>query len=149
MLEQGTYDAVPSDWGYTKVGEKQTPAVYVEFQAATGNIRWTGYLTERAKERTLSTLIDLGFRDSSFARFVKGARGEAISTNSVQIVVENETHNGKEFPRVKWINVRKPAMAIPAAKAAQELDGLRADTAKIMAARGITPDANLELDLIN
>jgi hypothetical protein len=96
-----------------EVGEstkKGTPGVFFLFQTEAGEIDGNLWLSEKAYERTLNTLREcFGFNDD-FASL-----GAQVEGRECSITVELETGtDGKEWPRVKWINPIRQA-AKPAA----------------------------------
>jgi len=96
-----------------EVGEstkKGTPGVFFTFKTSEGEIDGSLWLSEKPYERTLNTLREcFGFNDD-FATL-----GAQVEGRECSITVEIETaEDGKEWPRVKWINPIRAA-AKPAA----------------------------------
>jgi hypothetical protein len=82
--------------------EKKTPRVEVlfEFYAddAAHTIRWDGYLTDGALDRTLEALRTCGWAGDDLSDLA------GIDTNEVELVIEQEEYEGKTYDRVKWVN---------------------------------------------
>lgn len=103
-IKAGKYMAKPIAGAFGRSKTKQTPQVGVEFQfqtpeGTTETMWWVGFLTPDAKERALEVLHLIGFNgDESFAK------GSFNETAEVEIVVEIETYEGKNRPKIAWVN---------------------------------------------
>jgi hypothetical protein len=103
MIEPGKYLAkcVRAELGETKTGK---PQVILEFEVV-GDNAWAGmtitaysFLTDAAMDRTLESLRYCGWTGNDINDL------SGVMTNEVEIVVEEETYEGKTHSRVKWIN---------------------------------------------
>ncbi len=111
MIEDGTYQGTivknGRDWlQFGKSAKKGTPQVLISFRIADGSdadgqtVQWTGFLTDKAMERTLESLHTCGFTGSSFRDML----AQTPSREPVEIVVQTEEYDGKQRSRVAFIN---------------------------------------------
>ena len=103
MIDEGSYTATviaPAAW--VQIGQKQTPAVELEFEIDGGQkISWTGWLTDAARERTGEALAAAGY---------DGAHDESVRGKRCNIVVKHETYEGTTRAKVAWVNdIDRPA----------------------------------------
>lgn len=109
MVKPGRYRATPIDWGYERVGQKQTPAckILFSFDETPGQVReltYTGWLTPAARPYTIKALMTCGFEDDDLHRFAQGAPGGALKTDqAVTIVVEDQMRDGKTHSQISGI----------------------------------------------
>lgn len=81
-----------------------------EFLESTGayeSLNWVGWLTDKAMESTMDTLVNvLGFNgnDECDAEGILVDKGALNWDQEVSIVVELENYNGKQYPKIKWVN---------------------------------------------
>jgi hypothetical protein len=83
LHEEGRFraKAVEGAWGHTSNGVVQ---VAVMFELETGaKLTWYGYMTERAEERTMNSLIACGVTDLESL--------EGVDTNDVEVTIEHDT----------------------------------------------------------
>lgn len=123
LLKPGSYKAIPNEWGINKSPEKGTESIFVELlingldtdgkevlEART----WYGYLTEKAKDRTIETIYKLGF-NGDFEGLASGRDSKALSNVTevmVTIAHENTAQPGPNNPnptpvirdKIQWIN---------------------------------------------
>lgn len=119
MIQPGKYIASVSDYGQatTSTGKDY---VYCFFTTTTGEkVKWTGYLTENAIQRTMESLITAGCKD--LGALPEGQKSNAFDPNvSVSITVEHEADQkdpSKTYAKVRWINpLTKPKDAATIAK---------------------------------
>lgn len=93
--------------------DKGTPFIEVYFQIQDGEnkggrVRWTGYFTEKASERSIQALQFCGWTGEDLSEFSDGHL-HGLDTNDVEIVVELEEYENREgetkrTPRVQWVN---------------------------------------------
>jgi hypothetical protein len=107
-LKPGQYKAVPSNWGFSKTPEKGTEQIFVEMLIDAGEstetLTWFGYFTDKAKDRTIETIYKLGF-NGDFDGLASGHDTKALDiSNQVMVTIENDTYDGKETFKIKWIN---------------------------------------------
>lgn len=110
LIQAGTNIPVTATGAELGQTEKQgTPFVAIHFVDAAGNTG-TGYLylTEKAEERSIKTLCEVFDFDCNFDTLAGQITGKPA-----HITVEDETYEGKTFPKVKWIN--KPRAVTPVA----------------------------------
>lgn len=112
-LANGTYRAKAS--GACVLGEsanKSTPYLELYFKVIDGPstgqlVRWTGYFTENTNERTINSLITMGWHGEDPSEFADGQL-HGLDANEVDIVVENEEYEKdgtmRMSPRVQWVN---------------------------------------------
>jgi hypothetical protein len=89
-------------FGHSK--EKGTPQVAVVFEILRGpdagqKVTWMGYFTDKSTERTLKALRICGFTGDDLDTFA-----DQRPTNEVQLILENETYDGKTRVKVAWVN---------------------------------------------
>lgn len=88
--------------------EKNTPFVAVEFESEGSigeRITWWGYLSDAAYERTVNSLRVLGWEPADHNGLISSLNGTDILKGALcEIVVETETYEGKQRPKVKWVN---------------------------------------------
>jgi hypothetical protein len=101
-MKPGTYKARAKEWalGISSTGKEQ---IAVMFQIVGGeidgqSITWFGYFTEGAIDRTLDSMRHCGWDSDSLAEI------DALGNNEVEIVVEEESYDGKTRCKVKWVN---------------------------------------------
>lgn len=112
-IVQGTYRAKAS--GACVLGtsaQKGTPFLELYFKVASGDhagalVRWTGYFTENTSERTIQSLLLMGWQGEDPSEFADGAL-HGLDANEVDIVVEIEEYEKdgeiRHSPRVQWVN---------------------------------------------
>jgi hypothetical protein len=87
------------------VSSKENEQVVVDFNTEHGSIRWYGYFTDGAVDRTLVSLEHAGWDGVSLKTL------DGLGSKDCSIVVEEEEYNGKKRMRVQWVNsasVSKP-----------------------------------------
>lgn len=102
-IPNGTYRARAKEWILTEIGEKNTPAVSIEFgfsDPSLGNatIAWDGWLTEKAADRTIESLRYCGWEGLDLTEL------QGLDRNEVDLVIEAEEYEGRTYPKVKWVN---------------------------------------------
>lgn len=108
------------------------PVLVEEGEQAGREAVWRGYLTEKAKLRTLQTLDDIFGKEWNFEMLAAGKVPWAGTL--VRITVEEEDYNGEPRYKIKWLN--------PAAKAAKvEQTAVGKLDAELRALRGGAPAA--------
>lgn len=97
MIAAGKYRAraVSGDWGYTNNGTEQV-AVLFKLADSGEQITWYGYMTERASDRAIESLLTCGVTDLQTLA--------GLDSNEVELDITHETYNGKESARVNWVN---------------------------------------------
>jgi len=94
----------------SKAGTMGMEVAFEFEEIATGareRLNWVGWLSEKAIENTMATLVDvLGFTgDDSVDQNGHLANPNAINMlTQVRITVELEAYAGKTYPKIKWIN---------------------------------------------
>lgn len=88
--------------------EKGTMGVEVNFVFDGETLNWVGWLSEKAIERTMQTLVEtLDFNgDDEVVPGTSNLKTTSFNTTKeVELVVELETYEGKTRPRIKWVNL--------------------------------------------
>lgn len=101
-ITKGKHTAQPRSWdfGLTKNDRDQ---VAVEFEILEGEdagefITWYGYFTDDTEARTIDSLRNCGWQGDDLTE-LKG-----MGSRKVQLVIEDETYEGKVHSRVRWVN---------------------------------------------
>lgn len=111
-LKPGTYKACPMDWGVskTKTGTEQifvniaVSGINPDGQEDLVNITWFGFLTEKAKDRTIEAIYKMGF-NGDFEGLALGHDSKALDVSkTIMVVTENEEYEGETNSKIKWIN---------------------------------------------
>lgn len=108
MLTPGIYRSKIINCGMKKA-KTGSDMVFVTFETTDENgefkeISWFGSLSGGATPITLDNLLDLGF-NNDWDNLTSGAEITCLNREKEwDIVVENETYNGKTFTKVKYIN---------------------------------------------
>lgn len=95
----GKYKAIAQDIAFGKA-DTGASGVRVNFKLIeTGElIDWTGYLTPAAIDRTIESLIYIGYDEDL-------PDGERLkNAQVVELTIENEEYKGKTKTKVKWVN---------------------------------------------
>lgn len=97
-----TYRARAAVWGLGESGTGKEQ-VAVEFKvltegAAEQSLTWYGYFTDGAIEKTIESLRNCGWQGDDLSQL------DGLGANEVDIVVEDETYEGKTTARVQWVN---------------------------------------------
>lgn len=131
-VRPGTYRAKVTDH---TIGESKSGTPYVMATFSLDNneqIRWYGYLSEKAANRTLKALVTLGFTGNDPVQLADMDQGNMLPIR-VSIVVEEEMFDGKTNARVKYINAASESTA-EAAKVKLGTMNLKEQLAAIKAA---------------
>jgi len=111
MLADGKYKARAQtlDVSITSKGTEQVVVWFdvVEGPCAGESAPWFGYLTPKARGRTLEALVYMGVRDVGDLDF------SGYNRNVVEIVVEQNEYQGKTRARVQWVNKIGTAIGAP------------------------------------
>lgn len=98
----GTHRARAVEWalGMSTTGKEQ---IAVMFQLTQGphegkHITWFGFFTDSTVERTLESLRHCGWDSDSLAEL------DHLDANEVELVIDDETYEGKTRSKVKWVN---------------------------------------------
>jgi hypothetical protein len=85
-----------------------TPYVAVQFESDVqlgDRITWYGYLTDAAFERTVASLQVLGWDPAAHNGLIASLNGTGLLKGApAEIVLDEETHEGKTRMKVKWVN---------------------------------------------
>lgn len=116
-MENGTYRARATSWvlGETSTGKEQ---VAVEFSLTDPELQgeriaWYGFFTEKTFERTIESLRACGWTGDNLEDL------SGLDANEVDLVIEQETYEGKTTPRVRWVN-RPGAIGVKTALAPEK-----------------------------
>lgn len=91
-----------------KSKEKQTPYIQVSFvivddvEESGKEITWFGYLSDRAIERTVDTLVECFGFDGDLSALHAGT--SSFEGKRARLTVEAEEYDGKKRYKVKWLN---------------------------------------------
>lgn len=92
--------AVAHKYGKSSTGKEQ---LYIDFEISSGphagkHMPYYGFFTDLTADRTLESLEYCGW-DGKSLKELKG-----FGSKEVELVIETETRDGKEYLRVKWVN---------------------------------------------
>ena len=95
--------------GHSKNGTEQIAVLfdYIDSNGEASTITWFGYFSEAACDRTIEALRYCGWEGDDFGRL------DGLDKNEVELVIENETYEGKSHLKVQWVN-RLAALALKA-----------------------------------
>lgn len=130
------YTAKINNYGIM-VKEGKSPLFWIEFNIPNENgvtaVSWRGMVSsDKAKNRTLKTLVTCGLKGNDVNRVGEGKLGGALNTDvDYRVKVEENTYNGKTFMNVGLVSLSTPK------KFQQALDKKTAHdlTAELMAVR--------------
>lgn len=98
----GTHRARAVEWalGISSTGKEQVAVMFelVGGPHDTKHITWFGYFSDLTVERTLESLRHCGWDSDSIAEL------DSLGANEVELVIEDETYEGKTRSKVKWVN---------------------------------------------
>jgi hypothetical protein len=144
-IQPGTYHARIQRY---EMGEtdKGTPYVRVLLAVEDGGmnpseISYFGYLTEKSAPYTLRTLLTMGFTGSDPLDLADAAKGNLLTTEELDVVIEHETYEGKTRAKVIAIYGHRPSMTPSQAKVKLGAMNLKAQLAAIKAELGIKTQA--------
>jgi hypothetical protein len=107
----GKYPAKIIDFGIWK-GKSGNPSAAVMFEYTTQagevkQITWFGSFNGGAREITVETLLRMGFTGTNGAELNKGNGSGVLNQaeNAFEIVLENDTYNGKTTCKVRYVNL--------------------------------------------
>ncbi len=142
LTQPGTYRAHPNgfDLGYTKDSK---PQIAVQFDILEGNgeptgstITWFGYFTDKSRDITFKALRACGWVGDDIDA------PDGFGSQDVEIVVEEDTYEGKTQLKVRWVNkpgagiaLQKPMNADERKRFAAEMKGF------VLKANGGKPSA--------
>ena len=115
MIQAGNYRARATKALLAQIGANKTPALQVVFQiidegpAQGETIRWDGWLTDKAADRTIEALGHCGWTGDDVSVFAKdGAPLQGMDLNDVELVIEMESYEKdgetKHAAKVQWVN---------------------------------------------
>lgn len=152
MVQPGKYTAKPCDWGIAAQTDREgNPIIEVHFNIeGQGTTKWSGFTNAKAIERTLESLLYMGFTSPNLETLADGVTGGALDKNTeVNITVDfqqkkgpNGTYvNDTKYTHVKWVNKVGGVKTMDAAQkteAKTKLAGLNAMLAQKRAEFGVT-----------
>ncbi len=105
-------------------------------------VSWSGWLTDKAMDRTIASLRALMHNEVVVLGNAMGWVGDDISdlgelTNEVSITVDHDEYDGKTRARVAWVNPPKRALAADKMKALAER--IRAKASGVPSVPGAPP----------
>jgi len=112
QIQPGTYKAQVRDALVKVIGNKGSQAFVITFELDDGrSIDWNGWMTERAYERTMDKLAEIGF-DESIPPFTDKNnepyfKASHFKEKLFELVIENGDPDtkGRIWPQIKWVNV--------------------------------------------
>lgn len=155
MLEASTYSAqliqtktesgqsLWAQFGYSS--KNRTPQVVLTFSIVGGNndgavVQFTGFMTDKAIDRTMEYLATVGFVGDDLDGF-----NDQTPHGRVEIVTEVEEYKGSKRARVKFINSGAFTIASGDRMGTKDLksfsERIRAEKARRAASAGFDPDA--------
>lgn len=141
MQSGSFYNATIDSWDLSFLGQDGKPCAEIMFsvQAEEGPtpILYRGWLTEKAKARTVRDLVTLGLKDTDLTRFAKGLYENALDTSKhYRVKISSEVFRGKTFWKIAGIYPSKPSSS-RLNGAEKEVAARRIDIfAEVLAARG-------------
>jgi hypothetical protein len=137
VIRPGAYFARVQDKKFGQSNDGK-PCVTAMFEITSGHyagrrVKWTGWLTPAAAEKTLEQLKVAGWRGGRLSEL------QGFGDREVSIVVVQETHLDKVFASVRWIN-KPPSLDHVKATDMKSIDdiGARFEPAEPNAATGAT-----------
>lgn len=109
MINPGKYTGRVKDYalGVTQKGDPKVMIIFTfkDEHGSQQELTWTGFLSEKAKNITIDTLLNCGMKGEDIGALVAGVECGVLDTSiDVTLVIENEEYQGKTFPRIKWVN---------------------------------------------
>lgn len=97
------------DLGTSEKGTEQIAVLfdYLDGNGEAGSITWFGYFTDGTWQRTLDSLRYMGWQGDDLGVL------DGLDTNEVELVLDEETYQGKTRVKVQWVN-RLQALALKA-----------------------------------
>lgn len=88
------------DLGETSTGKEQVAVEFVILTegADVERITWFGYFTEDTVDRTIESLRICGWTGTDLAEL------QGLEANEVELVIEDDTYEGKTRAKVRWVN---------------------------------------------
>jgi len=105
MISVGTHRARPihSDFSTSGTGKKQIVVTFAMEADPNDRIRWYGFFTEKTEQRTVESLMILGWDGVDLYEFSGGLPAGVDKT--VELVIDEEVdQNGNPQLKVRWIN---------------------------------------------
>lgn len=144
-MKVGQWRGCVDDWGVGKASTG-TPFVVislsVDVDGSLESIDWKGYLTDGAKDKTIETLMKLGFNGNLAG--LAGGRDSGCIEGGKEIVADvmNEPYKGEDKFKVQWINLKGEQHGIKKVGLDEGLSILNQFKADFMAAK---PNKGLDL----
>jgi hypothetical protein len=123
MVPAGEYVCKAKRWGY-ELTEKRKLRLAIEYEVLEGERKGQAiyddlYITEAALPRTVEVLRTLGWVGKDLSEVDAGKGG--LDANAVQLVLQDDTYEGKTRAKVKYVNPLRRAAERPAADALKRL----------------------------
>jgi hypothetical protein len=101
-IKVGKHTAQPRSWDFGET-DKGTEQVAIEFEIVEGEdagefITWYGFFTDDTEDRTLESLRNCGWQGDDVTDL------QGVGSRKVQLVIEDESYQGKTHSRVRWVN---------------------------------------------
>lgn len=146
MYKAGRYDARIVDYGITEIESTGNTyvAILLEFtqDGERKEITYFGFLSsEKSRKHTFDALTNCGFKGTDLSVLADGVQSGALDHETpVNIVIEQETYEGKTRWRVRWINRRAAFRSkIDRAEAKSRLGALSGELAAYRRENGQAP----------
>lgn len=140
MVGKHRAKAIDAEFGYAGVDNKPQVALMFEIteegplQGRT--LSWFGFFTPTTQDRTFDSLRYCGWDSDDLEQLGSLSAGTGVFRHEVELVVEEETYNGKTRPKVRWINrTTKRTVDLPKKMDAAALRSFAADMKASAAAR--------------
>lgn len=110
-IKSGTYEkAKIKDYGLAQAATGTT-GVYVQFEFLEGEIvrklTWRGYFTDKAKLKTVETLIKVfGYKGDDGSDIANGIGSNVLNeSQEYELVIEKEEYEGALHDKIRWVNL--------------------------------------------
>lgn len=151
-LEPGTYKPQNIiDYGISKT-QKGEPQAFIIFQLEGGKITWYGSFGEGGKDITIKSLLYCGFKGHDLSSLTLGLEGDALVVYpDIELVLENDTYNGKTNLKVQWINKPYQVKRMEQSTAVTKMQGMNlgGDLMRIAKEAGVTLGGSPDRQFIN
>ena len=108
LNEAGVFEVLNvADWSAGKSSQSGTPYLELVLTTPKGDVKYRGYLTDKTAQKTLDSLMALGFKGDDASDFATKKTGLFAVPKGVTVSVEAESYEGKVYFKAKWINAPK------------------------------------------
>lgn len=110
-IKPGTYTkAKILDYGLSQ-SQTGTPCVFVQFAFNEGDeprkLTWRSYFSEKAKAKTVETLVKVfGYKGSTAEDIADGIGSNVLNeSQEYELVIDKEEYNGEKHDKIQWVNL--------------------------------------------